>query len=154
MKLKQFINNAKRINLLTIVAKIVDEKKQQLIDSNKEQLSKGLLPDGAQITNLYTDSTRYSAKWATQRTKRSLQISFFDLRYTGSFYNSLTTMIKKGNNKLTIAIASKDNVNQKKHEQLTKMFGQITGIPETEQTKLEEHIDKQLTIELNNQLFK
>ena len=150
--LTKFIANAKKLKVISEVRKLIELHKAMIIQANKDQMSKGLMPTGEAIKNNYTGTDSYSVMWGKQRLSKGLQIAFYDLKYTGQFHANIDVLQIAKENELKAIMGVKPS-QQKKHEAIFKMFGEVIGFPDTTEKELEKIIDSELTKVIEQKLF-
>lgn len=88
MTITRAIERIGRIDLHIAVLNAVDRTINQYEDLQRDQLSKGITRDGANI-----EPAPYSTKYAKQRRKEGLQTAFIDLKRTGEYYGKMTATV-------------------------------------------------------------
>jgi hypothetical protein len=145
--------NALPEQIPTMLMSIVEEFEKTIIEANINLLDAGKNYSGKTLTNLYTGNDTYGPSWSIHRQSKGLQVAHYDLNYTGAFRASLQVHFFGSNTtKINIVVAPSESQG-KKFEDLQRMFGDIVGIPDATQDKLEKYIEAKLIERINYKLF-
>ena len=153
MTIEQFNNNLRTINPMQLLFDVANEIKQPLVDKTLGNLEIGRMPDGSAITSKYTGKSTYSSSWSKERKARGLQVSFFDLRYTGDLYKALYIKNVKKGTSLNLSMTVNGAKNHNKLLDLGDMFGSITGFTEDAMKTFKYDLEKGFVAKLKQRMF-
>lgn len=127
IEISVFVANLKRLNPMAEIKKACEKHRFFLSDKTLEQWEQGKDGTGKPLTSKYTGKSTYSESWAKQRRSRGLQVSYFDLRYTGDLADNLRTYVTASGQRVAINIQASTPGTQKKEKDLNAMFGTKIG---------------------------